>query len=239
MGDDRAQMLDRIRESIASVGHHVTLVQGGIVPRFAYTIGLSDRGDAPELVLAGTSTLSGAEVKTVLDAVAPRAAAPEGEPIVVEGVGSFALAPADPTWARRLLLGVFDFYGGRDVPVGQVVPLGDLWTVDVPDLSRPFGSEPVWRWLEEPWPYEVPESSVTATNLDALRGHPVTEAARWEDDEWEMFHGSGPDTPEADVRFVPLATLLGFDPTLDAVARLDVGRAIQREAGGEWEAWGE
>ena len=58
-------------------------------------------------------------------------------------------------------------------------------------------SEPVWGWLAEDWNYPVPEKSIAATNLDALRGKPITEVMRWEEEEWEMFAGAGPDITDA------------------------------------------
>jgi hypothetical protein len=226
MPDRRAEWLEQIRGNIARFGHHVTLVQGGLVPRFAYTIGLSEREGGQELVLAGANALSAEEVTAALNAAAAGQA------------DGFELRPVHPSWSERLLLGVHDLYSGREVAAQQMVPPAELVTVDVPDLSQPYGHDPVWRWVEEPWPFAVPKDAVAVTNLDALRGRPVTEAARWEEDQWELFHGSGPDTPPDDIRVVPLATLLGGDATLEAVVGLDVGTALRREPGGDWERWG-
>jgi len=72
-----------------------------------------------------------------------------------------------------------------------------------------------------------------------LRGERVTEAARWESDQWELFAGPGPDVTPDQVRMVPLATLLAIDATLQPVVQLDVGRALWRDdQGGDWQAWG-
>jgi hypothetical protein len=75
------------------------------------------------------------------------------------------------------------------------------------------------------------------TNLDALRGAPITEACRWEEDEWEMFAGAGPDVAEEDARLVPLGCLLASDPSLAAVVDLEVGKGLWREPGGAWVPW--
>jgi hypothetical protein len=232
-------MLGRIRANIASHGHHVTLVQAGRAPRFAYTIGLTDSG-RPEAVLAGASSLSGRDVKQALDAAAAAESLDQAAVLEVAGVGSFTLAPVHDSWARRLLLGVFDFYGLDDVEAVQLAPDEDLRTIDVPDLSQPWDptSQPVWQWFDEPWRYDAPPEAVAMTNLDALRGQPITEAARWEDAEWEMFAGAGPDVSPVDVRAVPLSTLIGFDPSLEPVVQLGVGDALRRDPGGDWEAWG-
>jgi hypothetical protein len=56
----------------------------------------------------------------------------------------------------------------------------------------------------------------------------VTEASRWEETEREIFAGAGPDTPDDEVRVVPLATLLGYDASLEPVTRLEVSGAIRR-----------
>ena len=134
-----------------------------------------------------------------------------------------------------------DFHGGASVSALQIMPDEDHRTIDVPALERPWSAaaEPVWQWLREPWSYPVPRNSFATTHLDALRGERITEAARWEDEQWELFAGAGPDVPLDEVRVVPLGTLLAVDPALDAVTRLDVGRALWRDADdGDWNHWG-
>lgn len=234
--------LERVRASIAGAGHHVTLVSGGTVPRFAYTLGLSDVA-GHEAVLAGTTSLSGRDVKQVLD----RAAGAASDGALVPGAkldagpnGTFTVGTVDRRWSEALVLGAITLYGEPAAAV-QLVPEGDARTIDVPDLSRRWDpeTEPVWRWLHAPWPYDISPRSVALTNLDALRGAPVSEAARWEPTEWELFAGAGPDVPREEVRVVPLATLLAFDPSLDAVTRLEPGHALRRVPPGPWEPWGE
>jgi hypothetical protein len=129
------------------------------------------------------------------------------------------------------MLGAFDFYQRRDIPGFQIAPDNERWTLDIPDLTRPWNakSEPVWRWLHEPWEYPVSPESVASTNLDALRGERITKAARWEDDQWELFAGAGPDVPPSDLRVIPLGTLLGIDPSLEVVTSLKVGTALWRD----------
>ena len=115
------------------------------------------------------------------------------------------------------------------------------WTVDVPDLSQPWSpaTAPGWRWLFEPWTLPVQETSKIVTNLAALRGEPVTEAARWEEDEWELFAGSGPHVTYEDMRVVPLETLFGADPSLEPILSLPVGGALRPDSrDDEWQVWG-
>lgn len=232
-------MLDLIRSHIASAGYHVTLVKGGQNPRFAYTVGLTEAG-RPELVLAGAASLSADDVYRVLK-VAKHSPAKPGSTIEVEGTGRFELIPVDPSWTKQLLLGALHYYDRPDVPALQILPDESLRTIDVPDLSVAYDPEeqPVWQWLTEPWPFAVSPDSVAMTNLDALQGYAVTEAARWEEAYWEVSSGWATETPEDEARAVPLATLLGFDTTLEPVAHLGIGDGLVREDIDEpWRVWG-
>ncbi len=239
--DDRDRILGRIRAGIASVGHHVTLVQGGRTPRFAYSIGLTETG-RPEVVLPGATVLTGKAVKRVLDGavkMSREGSLAPGATVTLPEAGSFVVSVVHPSWADRVLLGALDLYGADSVTALQLVPDATHRTIDVPDMSQPWdpARAPVWRWLVEPWDLPFSPGSVAVTNLDALFGEPISEAARWEDTEWEMFAGAGPDVPPDAVRVVPLATLLGFDPSLEPVTRLEVGQALRRDPGGEWQRW--
>lgn len=236
---DRTAFLERIRGHITTAGHHVTLVQGGASPRFAYTIGLTE-ADAPELVLAGATSLTADAVFAAIEVAAARvrAAIPAaGDALDVPGVGAFAFAPVHPSWAARLLLGALDYYDRDDVPALQLIPGDALRTVDVPDLAAAFDPErePVWRWLEDESTLPVAPDAVAMTGLDVLRSAPVAWAARWEPDGWELF--ADRDVAADDARAIPLATLLAADPSLAPVATLAVGDALRREPPGPWEPW--
>jgi hypothetical protein len=238
--DAREAWLELIRAHIATYGHHITLVSGGPLPRFAYTIGLSPSVGF-ELVLAGAASLSAAEVRRTINDVAAQVVASDGRPRAeyeVEGLGPISLLDVDGSWIGALLLGARDFYGSR-VRAMQIRPDSPHRTVDVPDLSRSWdpNAEPVWRWLDEPWDYPVPPKSMAATNLAALRGATVTEVVRWEEDYWEMF--AGPDVTSAAARVVPLGILLGADPLLEIVTALEIGRGVWRDPDEPgWHAWG-
>nr|WP_315194856.1 DUF4262 domain-containing protein [uncultured Aquabacterium sp.] len=243
---DRNEALQAIRSHIATHGQHLYLVQGGEVPRYAYTIGLLNSVGF-ELVLAGATTFDAEEVAQVLNGVAAackREGADLAQPLVLDGLaslGAFTLQEAHPTWVAELMLGAIDHHGRADVRTLQVVPDAEHWTLDIPDLSEPWDAdaEPAWAGLRQPWTQPFPPDAVATTNLDALRGERVTEAARWESDQWELFAGPGPDVTPDQVRMVPLATLLAIDSTLAPVVQLDVGRALWRDdQGGDWQAWG-
>jgi hypothetical protein len=74
--------------------------------------------------------------------------------------------------------------------------------------------------------------------MAALRGARITEASRWEKNEWELFAGSGPETPREEIRVVPIATLLAVDPSLQRVVDMNVGQSLWRDASeNEWHDW--
>lgn len=140
-----------------------------------------------------------------------------------------------------MMLGALDFYNVSEVPALQISPDKNHWTVEIPNLSQPWNNaiEPAWRWLNAEWEYLIPEQSIAITNLDALRGLPVTEAMRWEENQWELFAGAGPDISKEEIREVPLGTLIGIDPTLKPVTDLVVGKGLWRDSGElKWHSWG-
>jgi len=96
---------------------------------------------------------------------------------------------------------------------------------------------PGWRWLKKEWTYPVPKDSVALTNLNAIRGERITEVMRWEDDEWEIFVGSGSDTPESERRVIPPGVLLEADKSLLPAIDLRVGTGLWRDDDSEWNQW--
>ncbi|HEY8714877.1 MAG TPA: hypothetical protein VIM00_05820, partial [Candidatus Acidoferrum sp.] len=131
------------------------------------------------------------------------------------------------------------FYGVKQVRAFQLRPDAAHWTNDVPDMCQPWNpvTASSWRWMHEEWTYPIPLRSVGITNLKALRGERVTEAARWEEDEWEIFAGAGPDVPKEDIRVVPLGVLLASDDSMLPVVNLAVGDALWRDAKSDWHRW--
>src|SRR5262249_1743851 len=85
------------------------------------------------------------------------------------------------------------------------------------------------RRQHEPWPFPAPKDAVAATDLAALRGDRITEAMRWEEDEWEIFAGDGPDIPEDELRVVSLGSLVAMDESLVPVVYLAVGEGLLRD----------
>jgi Domain of unknown function (DUF4262) len=236
----RKEALDSIRANISRDGHHLYVVSGGPTPRFAYTIGLSESIGA-ELIFAGAVFYYSEEVSQIVTKIASQLKR-EGireTTFDIDRQGSFTNRKVHNTWTTELMLGALDYYKKRDISAVQIVPDKAHWTIDVPDMSAPWNAtkEPVWRWLREDWTYPVPKDSTAATNLDALRGGRVTEIMRWEEDEWEIFAGAGPDVSKEDMRVVPLGTLIAADRTVEAAVRLTVGEGIWRDSESKWHPW--
>ena len=238
----REAALSEIRQHIADFGFHIYVVKGSGTPHYGYTIGLSESLGA-ELILAGAYFYRLDEVSSVVRSVVEELRSPaawEAQVIRKSPCGNFSLRNVDIAWAKDLMLGVFDYYQVNTIKALQIVPDESHWTVDIPDLSRPWSPDaaPGWQWLHEKWNFPVPRDSVALTNLDALRRERTTEVMRWEEDEWEIFAGAGPDTTEAERRVVPLGVLLAADPSLLPAVDLPVGSGLWRDAESEWHSWG-
>lgn len=238
---ERKRALESIRQNIAEYGFHMYGVTGG-GPHFAYTIGLSSSLGA-ELILAGAYFYSLDEVSGIIKRIAAELTPQttwEEMNVDLGTCGSFSLNEVHKSWVKELMLGAVDFYQTNDVKAFQIVPDADHWTVDVPHLSKPRNSatEAIWQ-VYNPWTYPIAAKSVGLTDLAALRGEPVGEVMRWEEDEWELFSGAGPDVPEEGRRVVPLGVLLASDPSLEPIVRLPVGGpGLWREGRSEWHPWG-
>ena len=231
--------MSRIAHNIAEFGRHIYRVLGGKVPRFCYTIGHTER-EVPELILAGAAWMPGDLVSQRLNQIGEQLQT--GAP--ASSLGGFRLGVVDPSWISRLMLGAVQRYGEARVSALQLIPEGEDHTIDVPDMRQPFAPEehPVWKWLDAPWPYALPPETPVVTNLDALQGYAISELARWEELEWEMFSGSGPELPRDQLLLVPLATLLAFDPSLEAALEIAVGSGLYRTfddngVAGAWQPW--
>ncbi|HLJ85746.1 MAG TPA: DUF4262 domain-containing protein [Candidatus Angelobacter sp.] len=237
----KKQMLDRIRENIARTGQHVYVISGGETPRFAYTIGVSELIGFELIFAGGIFYMKDETVKILNDIAAQLKEQRDVRVFEVVEMGSFTLRKVDSSWATEFMLGAFDYYQKRDIPALQIIPDKAHWTIDIPDMSMPWSAstEPVWQWLKRPWSFPVPKDSTAATNLAALRGDRITEVTRWEENEWEMFAGAGPDVTEEEIRVVGLGTLVAADKSLDPAMHLAISEGLWRDPdpGSEWHPW--
>jgi len=238
----RSDFLSRIHSNISEHGHHVTVVTGGELPRFAYTIGGKSTVGA-EFIFAGGEHYSQAQIGEIIGEIislAKRESDWHNHSVGIGLLGSFSISKADTSWSKLLLLGAFDYYNQTEIAVWQILPDGQHHTLDIPDMSQVFdvASEPVWQWLSRKWDYPIPCNSMSLTNLKVLFGEKATEVMRWDKDEWEIFSGAGPDTPKEDMRMIPLGTLIGIDKALEIAVHLDIGKGVWRDTTElEWNDW--
>lgn len=231
---EKAAFFSEIDRNIKLYGYHITIVTGGPCPRFSYTIGLKDKLGY-ELIFAGGENFSIDEVKIIIQNLYTSILenfSTDNNHMYNTSLGEFTISNADPTWSNLLALGVFDFYQTKQIKTCQVIPEQRNRTLDVPDLAKKYGAhnEPIWKWLTVDWPYLVSFKSIAITNIGCLYGQKATEVTRWEDNEWEIFAGTGPDIEKENIRIVPLATLLGIDSSLEPVLKLNISDGIWRDA---------
>jgi hypothetical protein len=232
-----------IGANIEQFGFHITVVNSDAIPRYAYTIGLTDSLGF-ELVFAGGTHFLKDDLFEIFNRIADGlkgAAKQDCTELMIASLGLFTLSIADTSWCNLLMLGVFDYYNVSIMKGLQIIPDSSHFTLDVPTMSQSFDviANPIWRWLKQEWEYNVPKSSKVVTNLSALSGHTITEITRWEDDQWEMFAGAGPDVNQSDIRIVPLGTILGIDDSVFPATELNIGKGLWREEGQlAWNDWG-
>lgn len=228
-------MLDQIARNIRDHGYHVYVVSGGPTPRWIYTIGLSPSLGF-ELVFAGGATYSKDAVLEILNTTVNRLKSKLGAPS--DTTGLTRIGPVCAEWASHLLIGTHDYYQTQITAV-QVIPDAAPRTLDVPDLSVPLSLEQAtpWQWLVKTWPYNVSKHSEVMTDTKVLTGSPVLEAARWEEQYWEAFAGPSDEVNQDDACLVPLGTLLGLDPTLALMTRLNINSGMRRNVDAAWQFW--
>ncbi|MFU7559512.1 DUF4262 domain-containing protein [Roseiconus sp. JC912] len=237
--NERDLAIERIRKNIQESGFHLYQLLPNSTPGFFYTIGLTERIGA-EIVLAGCGFYSPEQLVQIVQELAQQFTLDGDFEIKLKSQGVFTFHEVETTWSKKLLAGAIDYYSNEEILAFQVMPEQDKMTLDVPDMTEAYDPEACggWRWLTEPWPYDVAAESKAVTNVDALLGYPITEVTRWEKDQWEMFSGAGPEVDPADIRVVPLATLIGEDDSLEPVLKLDLEQGIWREdAESDWNAW--
>ncbi|SHN34370.1 DUF4262 domain-containing protein [Chitinophaga sp. CF418] len=240
---EKKQFLESIKSHIDNSGFHITLVSAATTPRWAYTIGLKEKYNM-ELVFAGGIFYMARDVNSILHQVVGEIVKRDGnyfESIDLEDLGVFSIRHVDHSWARRLMLGVYDYYKIEKVNAFQIVPDEDHFTLDVPDMTKSFDTtmEPVWQWFEKDWDLDIPEKSTVTTNIEVLMGTPITEIVRWEDDYWEMFSEVGPDGPNEWKRVVSIGTIIAIDPSVTPALNLPLEKGFLRDSkDDDWRDWG-
>jgi hypothetical protein len=238
--NNRDKYIELIESNIKACGYHVYIVKSdGSLPRFGYTIGLS-KTIGYELILAGALLYSDEEVKIVLDEIHTILKDNSSLDKVDTLLGQFMIKSVDESWIKELMLGALDYYDVETIPTLQLVPMGEYKTIDIPDLSKQFNvvEEPIWKYLVEEWSYPVPVSSICVTDLDTLRGKPLIQAIRWEEDYWEAFSELSSEKTEENTRFVPLNIVMGSYESHNILLELSMNEgAIRNDTIEEWEIW--
>ncbi len=231
------EFLQLIRANICKNGYHLTLVTGGQSPRYSYSIGLTEKLGFELIIAGGFTTVKDNEM--VFDYVISQLQSgyTVDSKFFLSETNAFFLRKVHPSWSEKLMLGVYDYYDANEIIAYQIISVNK--TMDTPVMSElRILNDPIWKWLDTEWDIKAPMDSYVVTDLEALRGKPIIELTRWEDQKWEMFSGPGPDVKEEDIMIVPLGTMLGIDETLKPVIDLPVGEGLWREdKDSDWQKW--
>ena len=240
---DNIKALELIRSNIEESGYHLYAVVSNKMPRYVYTIGLSETIGF-ELVFAGGVLLDLNEVKTLVRLFVQclnKDVKTCEVTLMLEKQEQFVLSDVHNSWGQLLLLGAYDFYKTDQVDARQIIPTGYYKTIDVPDLSisKSQKQQPIWRFLQEKWDLPFPEDSKAITDIGVLKGEAVTELMRWENNEWEMFSRAGPDIPKDEIKMIPTWVLLAFDPSLTPATSVEINKGLWRcSKNDNWHDWG-
>lgn len=231
-----SEFLEIIKTNINNRDYHLTLVNGGQNPEYSYSIGLTEKFGF-ELVIAG-GFISIEDNESIFRYVYQQlqsGSTLDSKFILSDNI--FYLNKVNSSWSEKLMLGVYDYYNVDKITAYQIIP--ENRTLDTPLMSQPMSAnDPIWKWLDMDWNFNVPKNSYVITDIDSLKGKTIVELMRWEDHVWEMFSGPGPEFKEEDIRIVPLGTILGIDDTLQRTVNLAVGKGLWREnKDSEWNDW--
>jgi len=228
------------RELLANVkeyGWHVMGVkedeQG---PAFAYSIGMYQTLDRPEVIIFG---LAFDVMHPLINGIGQQIRAgnrfddlDEAEDIV-EGYN---------VMFRSVLLRHYQeyfgyarwFYQGDDFPVLQCVwPDGQHrypWHPECPEAIKK--RQPV-LWEEQSWPFHEGKNRATITTKPVLQGHPVLLVSHDPDGDWQFLCGTTNRVEDGQV--VSLGGILKQDSTLAELSDLPEGwRASRKKPGARW-----
>ncbi len=221
-----------IGDNIERRGFHITLVSSDTEPRFAYTIGLTEKIGF-ELVLAGGFLYMANEVGRILNFIGDYLLTENSEDrvISVEGYGEFFLSEVHESWNKHMLLGVYDYFDLSEVKSFQIVPLKNK-TVEIPDMSIPYSRElfPIWKYLDDDvdWDFPMPKDSTATVDMDFFYGEKIIRIIHWEVEDWEMFTRGAKEILDSEIRVIPFNVALAIDPTLFPALKLEVEEGLIR-----------
>ena len=229
---------ENILKHVETYGCHLALLESdGYLPAFAYSIGLFENYQHPELIVFGMPTeVMGIILNYLRDEIKSGKSFVTGQTYedVLEGYEVQFLEVNKDNYPEYFGYGAWYYNNSFDFPALQLV-----W----PD------KEAKWPWEEgfnEKWKFkqplldrnndfkfhEEPRLGVYTTH-HALDGKPVLYVYHNEDGNWQ-FHTEY-DPKIEDSKIVCLKDLVAQDPTLNEVHYLNYGQAAYREkVGGKW-----
>ncbi len=170
------EFLELIKKNIQDNQFHITVVQQSKTPRYVYSIGNYEKHGF-ELVLAGSENFLYAEVLFIFNAIASQFEAmmeTEKASFFVKDLGQFHLQEVNDSWKKKMMLGVYNYYGIKNFKAYQIVPDKGHFTLDIPDMQYELNSNKdiIWKWLDDniKWDLDVPENSTVVTEIDVLLG---------------------------------------------------------------------
>ena len=134
--DTRQEFLKLINSNIDKYGYHITIVNSPVIPRYAYTIGLSTVFNF-ELIFAGGIYYSKEDLSEILDS-AVKNLNKDHRYFTVESLGEFSCVAIDDSWNELMMLGVFDYYNITKINALQIFPAKENYTLDIPIMSNKF-----------------------------------------------------------------------------------------------------
>ncbi|CAA7196832.1 DUF4262 domain-containing protein [Chryseobacterium potabilaquae] len=242
--DNTKEFKETIRKNIEENFCHITVVTQSEVPRYAYTIGIYEKFNL-ELIIAGNENFLYDEILFIINKAVTLLNIENLESLnfSISNLGSFKLIKIHHSWARKMMLGVYDYYDLHNFDAYQILPDENHYSLDIPNMSLEWNlkEQSVWKWLDENvvWDWKIPSNSKIITNLEALFGTRITEVMRWEEDEWQGFTMNGEEIGKNDIRILPIATILGIDNSLAPITNLDIGKGLWRDSEElRWKNWG-
>lgn len=234
---ENSEFLDLIKMGIDKNTYHITLVTGGQHPRFSYTIGLTEKLGFELIIAGGFDSIK--ENESIFRYIYQQleSGCKLDSKFYLSENDIYYLGNVDLSWSKKLMLGVYDYYDLENIVAYQIIPTNK--TLDTPLMSEQrIFNDPIWKWLDKPWDINAPENSYIVTDVYAMKGKTIVELMRWEEQKWEMFSGPGPDFIEEEIRLVSLGTVLGIDPSLETILKLEIGEGLWRDdKESDWNKW--
>ena len=231
--------MDQISDNITEFGYHITVVIQELVPRYAYSIGLSEIIGC-ELVFPGGIFFHRDDVRAIFEEGKRVMEGKESHGLRKPWTGNILLAGVHPSWSKKMMLGAFDYYNTDFIKSRQII-VDSVYSLDVPNMYNELKEETsgCWKYLNTNWTYKIPSNSSAAIDIDFLKGDTITEVMRWENDYWEMFTRDGSNIEKSHSRIVPMSLLLESDKSLEKVLTISIGKGVWRESKEDhWKNWG-